>query len=403
MTMKCRILFVDDEPGILRGLRRMLFEFRESWDMHFADSGEKALAVLQTQRFDIVISDLKMPGMDGIALLNRVRELHPAIVRIVLSGYSDNIHLTKSTIVAHQFLSKPVSVKDIQKAVQRVLALRELFLDSTLQEAITRLDTLPVLPATYDQLMRLANSETASLREITDLVSQDLALAASIFKLVNSSFFGVQHHIEDPAHAVALLGLNVIKALILLQNFISTFTPDRHPRFTLELLWKHSLNTALFAKTICEFENHTKEITDHAFIGGLMHDIGKLILAENCAGDYSVILGLAHERNIPSLEAEREILSVSHAEIGAYLMGLWGFEETTIRAVAFHHHPGQTEGDSLVAVVHAANALEHELLVLHPDYAPHPVDLEYLQTQGLTDRYDVWREACRKHIEGQRQ
>lgn len=401
--MTCRILFVDDDPGMLRGLRRMLFEFRDSWDMHFADSGEKALAVLQTRRFDIVVSDLKMPGMDGITLLKRVRELHPAIVRIVLSGYSDYLILSKSTIVAHQFLSKPVSVRDIQKAVQRVLALRELFLDSTLQEAITRLDTLPVLPATHDQLLRLANSETASLREITDLISQDLALTAWILKLVNSSFFGVHRHVEDPAHAVALLGLHVLKALILLHNFISTFTPDRHPRFALELLWKHSLNTALFAKTICELEHHTKEILDHAYIGGLMHDVGKLILAECCAKDYRVILGLAHERNIPSHEAECEILSVSHAEIGAYLMGLWGFEETTIRAVAFHHRPGKTAGHSLVAAVHAANALEHELLVLHPGYAPHPVDMEYLQTQGLAGRYDVWREACRKHIEGQRQ
>ncbi len=397
--MTCRILFVDDEQGILRGMRRMLFEFMDSWDMHFADSGDKALAILQTQPFDIVISDLKMPGMDGIALLKHVRELHPAVVRIVLSGYSDSILLSKSTIVAHQFLSKPVSVKEIQKAVQHVLALRDLFLDSTLQEAITRLDTLPVLPATYDRLLRLASSETATLREITALVTQDFALTASILKLVNSSFFGGQRHIEDPAHAVTLLGVGVIKALILLQNFISTYNPDKHPRFAIELLWKHSQNTAFFAKIICELENQEKKITDYAFIGGLMHDIGKLILSECCARDYRTILSLARERNITSHEAEREIISKSHAEIGAYLMGLWGFEATTIQAVAFHHRPGGAAGHSLVAAVHAANALEHELMVLNPGYAPHPVDMEYLQTQGLADRYDVWREACRKHIE----
>jgi HD-like signal output (HDOD) protein/CheY-like chemotaxis protein len=393
-----RIVFVDDEPQLLGGLRRMLWDRREVWDMRFAEGGPAALAMLEEGPADLVVSDVRMPGMDGPELLERVRQRWPGTVRMILSGHSDREFVYRSIKPAHQFLSKPCSPQELKAAIDRVLKLRDIFTDERLRGAVARIDALPVLPAVFAELTEELRSPNASPRSLGDILARDVGLAAGLLKLVNSSFFGLPRRVSSTEQAVTLLGLDTVRALVLSHGLFSRFDGQRYPGFTLSRLWNHSLGTARLAKQVAALEAADKATQDVCFMAGLVHDAGKLILAELFQTQYAQALDTARGRNITIFEAEMEVFGVSHAAIGAYLLGLWGFEEAVVLGVARHHQPGLAGPDAplSVAAVHAANAFEHELVVINNHYAPHPLDAAALAAMGLSGRLDIWRESCRE-------
>ncbi|MHC1790366.1 HDOD domain-containing protein [Solidesulfovibrio sp.] len=392
-----RILFVDDEPQLLGGLRRMLWDRREVWEMHFAEGGAAALALLEQMPMDLVVSDVRMPGMDGPEFLEAVRRRWPGTVRMILSGHSDRDFVFRAIKPAHQYLSKPCTPQDLKTAIDRVLALGDIFTDQRLRETVSRIDSLPVLPAVFAELTEELRSPNASVKNLGGILAKDIGLATGLLKLVNSSFFGMPQRVSSTEQAVTLLGLDTVRALVLAHSLFSRFDSRRYPGFGLSGLWDHSLGVARLAKTLAALEGGDKTVEDVCFMAGLVHDAGKLILAELFEDEYTRVLALARSRNITTWAAEMEILGVSHAEIGAYLLGLWGFEEAVVLGVARHHQPGRAGGSPPLAVpvVHAANALEHALVVINRQYAEHPLDTETLAALGLGPRLDAWREAGR--------
>lgn len=400
--MRRRILFVDDEPQLLGGLRRMLWDRRDVWDMQFAEGAAKALALLEEAPVDVVVSDVRMPGMDGPEFLEEVRRRWPGTTRMILSGHSDRDFVFRSVKPAHQFLSKPCAPDDLKAAIDRVLRLGEIFTDARLRDTISRIETLPVLPAVFTELTEELRSQNASIKTIGEILSRDIGLATGLLKLVNSSFFGLPRRISSVEQAVTLLGLETLRALVLSHALFSRFDARRYPGFGLEILWDHSLGVARCARGLATLEGADKAVKDTCFMAGLVHDMGKLILAELFEQEYLLILDAARSRNVTTWQAEMEVLGVSHAELGAYLLGLWGFEESVVAGVARHHQPGLAKAPPPLAVplVHAANALEHEIVVINRGYAPHPLDAPALTALGLAGREDAWREACRSLLEG---
>jgi len=215
MPNKKRVLFVDDEPRILDGLKRMLRHMRDEWEMSFVESGEAALKVLESARFDVVVSDMRMPGMDGAELLTRVMERYPQIVRIVLSGHADKEMILKTVRPAHQYLSKPCDPEKLRSTVARASALRGLLADELLKQLVSQMSTLPSAPSLYNEVMNELRSGEGSVQRVGEIVSKDVGMTAKILQVVNSAFFGVPRHVESPAQAVSLLGLETIKALAL--------------------------------------------------------------------------------------------------------------------------------------------------------------------------------------------
>ncbi|KHK03802.1 response regulator [Desulfovibrio sp. TomC] len=392
-----RILFVDDEPQLLGGLRRMLWDRRGVWEMHFAEGGAAALALLEQTPMDLVVSDVRMPGMDGPEFLEAVRRRWPGTVRMILSGHSDREFVYRSIKPAHQYLSKPCTPQELKATIDRVLGLREIFTDERLRETVARIDSLPVLPAVFAELTEELRSPNTSFKTLGLILDKDIGLAAGLLKLVNSSFFGLPRRVASTEQAVTLLGLETVRTLVLSHSLFSRFDSRRYPNFGLSGLWEHSLGVARLAKNLAVLEGAGKPVEDVCFMAGLVHDAGKLILADLFEAEYSRVLETARTRNITTWQAEMEILGVSHAEIGAYLLGLWGFEESVVLGVARHHQPGLTVPGAPLAVpaVHAANALEHALVVIHLQYAEHPLDTDALTALGLGPRLEAWREAGR--------
>jgi HD-like signal output (HDOD) protein/CheY-like chemotaxis protein len=399
--MKKRILFVDDEPKILEGLQRTLRSMRQEWEMQFAGSGQEALECLSKEPFDVVVSDIRMPGMDGAQLLKEVMRLYPQIARIILSGHSDQEIVLKSVRIAHQYLSKPCEADTLKSVVTRTCALRELLADDALRCMVSNMDSIPSLPSLYVEIMEEIQSPNASIQRVGKIISKDMGMTTKILQLVNSAFFGLRRHVSSPSQAATLLGLDTIRALVLSVHIFTHFDSRKPSALSLERVWKHSFLTAGFAKAIAEEERQKQVLIDDSFMAGLLHDLGKLILSINFPEQYGEAQAAAKDRNIFLWEAEREIFSTSHSEVGAYLIGLWGLPDPIIEGLAFHHDPNKCQGQgfSPLLAVHVANVLEHqentsEAEAIIPQIAP-----DYLAKFDMANRLTVWKEICRPIIQ----
>jgi HD-like signal output (HDOD) protein/ActR/RegA family two-component response regulator len=360
--VKPRILFVDDEPEILEGLQAMLYSMRSEWELSFAGSGAEALELLERTHQDVVVTDMRMPGMDGAQLLHAVQERSPETVRFILSGYSDQESVMRTVKLAHRYLSKPCPPAEMKLAIQKALRLRDIILDVQLKQVISRIDALPALPDLYRSLTMALLSEGASLQHIGDIIAQDVGMSASILRLVNSAFFGLPTRVASVQHAVKLLGTETIRVLILSLHLFSTISPRSIPGFSLKMLWEHSTRVACFARAIAEVENASSDERDDCFIAGMLHDVGKLVIATTMPSEYKKVLELVREKENRMYQAEQEVMKTTHSDVGAYLISLWGFNDNIVEAVCWHHRDALISCShfSPTAAVAVANYFDHE-------------------------------------------
>jgi len=388
---KRKILFVDDEPKILQGLERMLHAMRKEWEMKFVESGAEALSLLQEEPFDVVVTDMRMPGMDGIQLLSEVKRQAPEVIRIVLSGYSDHQMVLKSIPLAHRYLSKPCNPQTLISTVSRACALGDLLGDHSLKKLVTRFSTLPSLPTLYLQMEQVIRSESSSIDSIAKIISQDMGMTAKVLQLANSAYFGLPQTINNPKEAVFYIGLKALEALILSAHIFAKFKNASRFQSFLDQLSLHSQVTARIAGLISKAEGIDKEMRDHASMAGLLHDCGKLVLADNFPEKYEQALSLAKQERIPLWQAEGKIFGVHHGSVGAYLLGIWGLPNPIIEALAFHHQPNSYPQDrfNVLTAVHVANALEQEDKTFTDQRSQ--VDEDYLSELGLHNRLPEWQ------------
>jgi len=389
---KKRILFVDDEIRILDGIRRMLHCMRHEWELEFATSGAQALDMLQEKPFDVIVSDMRMPAMTGDELLREVRKRYPRVVRVALSGQTSKESVLRSVGPIHQYLPKPCDAEILKSTLARTYQMRSLLQVEKLQEMICQMESLPSLSSMYSELMQELQSPNASLKAVGRIVAKDLGMSTKLLQLVNSAFFGIRGHICEPEQAVTLLGLDTIKALALSVRVFAQFEPTDLPGFTVEGLWQHSTAVATLAKRIIQTENRQPKEADDAFLAGMLHDVGKLVYAAKAPAEFADALHRARQDNIAFTQAEMQTIGATHAQVGAYLLGLWGFSDPVIQALLFHHNPNdsRTSALTILTAVHVANAL-----VSRSDgCSAHDcrIDEEYLAGLKLTDRLDRWQQ-----------
>ncbi|TVM15170.1 two-component system response regulator [Oceanidesulfovibrio indonesiensis] len=397
---KSRILFVDDEIKVLEGLRRMLRPYRNQWAMAFVESGQQALEVLEKYTVDVVVTDIRMPGMSGSELLSIVKERYPRTVRIVLSGHSDLECIVKSVLPAHQYLSKPCKPEKLKAVIEQAIRVTQLVKDDTLRKIVSSLDALPVLPQLYDDINAELNSEEPSLQTISQIISRDVGMSAEILKLVNSSFFGFARHIGSVEQAVTMLGVNIIKSLVLTVHVFSVFDTKKSPHISINQLWEHCIRVSNLARRLCREDSCVREVADNACIAGMLHDIGKLVFASSYTDQYNEVLQQAREENRRIWDVEREALGTTHAEVGAYLMGLWGMPDDVVEAIAFHHAPVAALADYRpLTGVYVSNVLDHRHYIVNKHYVLPELDMDYLARIGLAGRVPMWERATQEYLE----
>jgi HD-like signal output (HDOD) protein/CheY-like chemotaxis protein len=389
-----RILFVDDEPMVLAGLRRSLYFMCQEWEMQFVSGGQEALETMARQPFDAVVTDMRMPVMNGAQLLDEVRQRYPQCLRFVLSGQADQQTILKTVTPAHQFLAKPCEGTELKDRLTRALAMRDLLHSQQLRGLIAKLESLPSLPALYDELTRLLTKGDASVTQIGKLVSQDIALTAKMLQLVNSAFFGLRTEVCSAVQAVQLLGVDTIRGLLLSTHVFSAFQTDLLSQADLQYLWNHSMTTASYAREIAVLQGADRSLTEECFTAGLLHDSGKLILACALHDVYSDVLSNARRPNANLNAIELELLGCGHADVAAYLLGLWGLPNGVIEGVAWHDRPAQSNhaGLSSALATHLASvyAAQRNPYWLQDGTA---LDVRYLANIGFLEKEPAWRAA----------
>lgn len=328
--MKLTVLFVDDDENVIGGIRRMMYPMRKEWEILYTTGGALALAVLREKHIDVIVSDIRMPGIDGTQLLTQVKEKYPNVVRITLSGYANDNLALRNTRIVHQSLAKPSNGDDIKRTIERAFKLRTELNNEKLLGFVNSIDELPSLPEIYLKLEKEINSPDSSIDRIANIISTDPIITAKILQLTNSAFFGLPMHVTNIKQALNYLGIKIIQNLVLSVKLFKSIDDKNSNSKLYHEVWNHSNKVAFLAKQICSFSGCKKEVCEETFLSGLLHDIGKLILLENITDKQFIDFDELKEY-------ELNILNTSHSSIGAYLLGIWGLPDAIVEAVAYHH------------------------------------------------------------------
>lgn len=383
-----RVLFVDDEVAVLDGLRDRLRKQRGEWQMAFAQGGELALAECERGEFDVVVSDMRMPGMDGAQLLKRIKDAYPSTIRIVLSGHAERQAVMRALPVAHQYLSKPCDAEVLRGVITRALTLQTLMSNEPLRKLVGRVERLPSVSSVYAELTQVLAGESASIDDVVAVVERDPAMCLKLLQVVNSAFFGLARRVSAMRDAISYLGIELVKSLVLAEQIFSAAEGAwRLDAGWLRTIQRHSTLVAHTARAVAP------AVAVDAFMAGMLHDIGQILLAFVDAEWLSSVPESALRRGVACHVVERERLGVTHAEAGAYILGTWGLPFPIVEAVAGHHEPALLGVSSLDATlaVHIAEGLVTES---DPDAQPGapPLDMPSLERLGMVKELDRWRQ-----------
>lgn len=426
-----KIIFVDNDKKVIQRLKKQLYPMRFEWEMEFVRSGKDALEFMGNSSVNAVVSDLHLPDMDGVKFFEIVMELYPGTVRIVHSDNSDKALSIESVKCTHQFLLKQSNADTIKYTIERTCKLQDLLKNKELIDTVSGISNLPSLPELYDLITREMLTSRPSIKKVGNLISQDVSLSAKILQLVNSAYYSLPRRIIDPRQATIYLGTEIIKAIVLTNHVFSTFSDDAESLgFNIAGMWSHSLLIGILAAEIARAESAESSEVEEALIAGMLHDIGKLILLR-VPDKYKEVVSFVDYTGSSFVDAEYAVVKTSHAELGAYLLGLWGIPDSIVEIVAFHHKPstlienvfatmssssdngkdkttptggilesGSTvkfiKGLTALASVHAADALTMEKDCSLDTTEFSYVDMLYLKTLGLSERLPEWVECYNK-------
>jgi HD-like signal output (HDOD) protein/CheY-like chemotaxis protein len=312
------VMFVDDEPAVLEGIQNRFRKLRGQWDMSFVVGGAEAIAQLGRHPVDVVVTDMRMPGVDGAEVLRFLHANQPRTTRIVLSGYSEKENVVTTMNLAHQFLRKPCDAEELKRAIDRSMLLQKRLRQPELADTLGRIEHFPPLPQLYHQLLEVIGKETCTPEAIARIIGRDPALTARVLRVANSAYWGLSEPICSVPQAVMYLGFEAIRSLVINLELARTCSPRLPRHFSLEKFQQHADQVSLVAAQIAP-----SSMRGSVMSGAILHDVGHLVLALLPASEQ------------PNLTTE----VVPHAELAAHVLDCWGIPPALVSLVAFHHSP----------------------------------------------------------------
>ncbi len=387
-----RILFVDDEENVLEGIENRLRRYRRRWEMDFSVGPHQALEMLEEKKYDAIVSDMRMPEIDGAVLLMRVRDKYSGMLRIVLTGQTEKDQILKSLSVAHRVLNKPCDAILLESAIADAIGLQQLLSNQKVRHSIDNISELPTLPKLHEELTEKIKTNDYSLEEITSIVEQEPVISSRILQLVNSSYYGLVREVVSIRDAVSYLGIDCLRSLVLnLELFSKISTKQLAPSYSLEKMQIHSLRSAQLSKRII----NQPLWADLVYSSALLHEVGLLIMAYTMPEEYENTWQEFISSDDSLVCVQKKMLGFSYADVGAYLLSLWDLPFSIIEIVATHHQPsmlGDTEfGPS--GAVHIAS-----LLTKDDQEQKASIDMKYIKALGLEDKLAEWSLILKEDI-----
>lgn len=391
-----RILFVGGEAGWLRGVQKEITSSRPNWECRLAETTTDGINALAAEHFHAIVFDTR--AANDTALTQSIEKHSGQVLRAVLCEGDDRAGLARWNKPGFTPLPANIEPKNLVSNVSRALRLQSWATDAGMKKLLASLRKLPAVPKLYSQVTAELSSPNGSIENVAKFIAQDPVMTAKILQLVNSAFFALGREVSDPREAVMFLGVERTRSLILLAGVFTQFEDLKCPGFSADAIWNHSVQVAAFARTIAMVELKDAKAAESAYTAGLVHDMGKLILAANVPTMCSSIESIQRSKHLSQRDAELQVLGTTHAEVAACLLGMWGLPQPVLEAVAWHHCPLKSEdtGFSMLAAVHAANVFAHETVAATPsEIPPERLDHDYLLRAGLGNHRNEWREACK--------
>ena len=327
-----RILFVDDDPNILRGLQRMLHRHRDKWNLEFADSGHAALQLLESRPVEIVISDMRMPEMDGAKLLDHIKSEHPETVRGILSGQADQDQTVSVIGRTHFYLSKPCSPRSLTSAIERIEQAFQAMPNPELRKRILTMESVPSTPQNLERLRVMLADANCDIMQVGQIVATDVGLSARILQLVCSSFLGQPRTDVKVADAVAGLGRGILAKLIDMPGFALPLANAEW--FPLDQFLGERRLIAELAGKIAEAESAPADVQAASYNAGWLTGLGPLVLASIYPEQYKRVLTDLPNSNRSLVEAERASFGCHQANVSGFVAGVWGLPNAIVTAVS---------------------------------------------------------------------
>jgi len=365
---KPSVMFVDDEPHVLDGLRRSLRAQRKLWTLQFCTSGEQALQSIAEAPCDVVVSDMRMPGMDGAELLSRLSRVAPGAVRVVLSGHTQEEAGARAALVAHRFLSKPCDTGALIELVGQVTSGLGRT-DAAARAAAGAVWRLPVRAQQLRRLREVVATPDVSQSAVVDAVLDSIWVAAKLLQLGSSRFFGSGTSVVSVADCVNALGAPFIGSLLDADPDLWA-EPDDAATDVVDATYRHCLASSRLARRLAP-----PEIAPYCKMAGLLQGVGRLALT------------VGPEPGPGSAGAGADV-------VGRNLLDLWGLPPAVVRAVADKDavHRPVADGLGVGGTLRAARLLLQETGCADPHHDAHPEELaELLSHPQLAAAGVDWR------------
>jgi putative nucleotidyltransferase with HDIG domain len=394
--MKKNILLVDEDNLVVKALKRSLRRFKDQCNVFYAQSAKEALAQLDQDNIDVLITEVRLIDSDSELFLRSFLKRHPRAARIVLTGYTASDAIFKFAGLAHQLLAKPWSDQTLVDTIERADLISRMLADDRLKRTLNLIENFPSIPAVYLELTEKLKNNKSSMEEIGAIIIRDPSLTIKLLQIVNSPYYGLPMAVTDPQKAVNLLGLDIVKGFVLSSGIFKQYEQSSVVSLQVDALWQHSLKSANIVRQIAKREHLEKEIEEASFVASLLHDVGKIIIASNFPNEHKEICCRTVSDGLSFWQAEQIVLGVSHAEIGAYLLGLWGLPLSIIKAVQEHHSPNVDEHNQIdqTVLVYVANAIEKASLCPPGDPIA-DLNAEFISRLHLGENIVAWQQQIR--------
>ncbi len=295
---------------------------------------------MKKQAFNVVVANYDLPKTGGPELLNRLRDEHPRTLRFISADAALKEKVMCHVVGGHQFVSIPYEPATLKAHIERSITV-DYGMSNSMRELVGRIRTFPTIPSLYVEVVNALNDPNATTEDIGNIIAKDMAITTKLVQVINSAYFSLPRTITDPTEAVGILGFEVVKSLIMTLKLLSQHDKVKPVYFSIDSIWRHSTNVALgdSRRVVALLETGDQNCSSTAYTAGLMHDLGKVILAANFDSQYNGAHAIARKRRIPLWEVEKDIFGATHGEIGAYLLGLWGLSPEVVKVAALQPSP----------------------------------------------------------------